>query len=73
LKIGMLWLGKMGAGIASNLLKAAHEVVIWNRSAEKAKPLVALGATSAATPRQAAAGRDFHEHHRPGQRGSIET
>jgi 3-hydroxyisobutyrate dehydrogenase-like beta-hydroxyacid dehydrogenase len=58
MKIGVLGLGKMGAGIASNLVKAGHEVVIWNRSAARAEPLLALGATWAATPRQAAAARD---------------
>jgi 3-hydroxyisobutyrate dehydrogenase-like beta-hydroxyacid dehydrogenase len=58
MKIGFLGTGNMGAGIASNLLKAGHEVVVWNRSQAKVQPLVALGATRAATPRQAAAGRD---------------
>jgi 3-hydroxyisobutyrate dehydrogenase-like beta-hydroxyacid dehydrogenase len=58
MKIGFLGTGNMGAGIASNLLKAGHEVVVWNRSQAKAQPLIALGATWAATPRQAAAGRD---------------
>ena len=58
LKIGFLGTGNMGAGIASNLVKAGHEVVVWNRSEAKARPLIALGATRAATPRQAAAGRD---------------
>jgi len=58
MKIGFLGMGQMGAGIASNLLKAGHEVVVWNRSQAKAQPLIALGATRAATPRQAAAGRD---------------
>jgi len=55
MKIGVLGLGKMGAGLASNLIKAGHEVLVWNRSAAKAGPLVALGATLATTPRQAAA------------------
>ncbi len=55
MKIGVLGLGKMGAGLASNLVKAGHEVVVWNRSAAKAELLVARGATLAATPRQAAA------------------
>jgi len=58
MKIGFLGTGNMGAGMASNLLKAGHEVVVWNRSHTKAQPLIALGATRAATPRQAAAGRD---------------
>jgi 3-hydroxyisobutyrate dehydrogenase-like beta-hydroxyacid dehydrogenase len=55
MKIGVLGLGKMGSGIASNLLKAGHELVLWNRSAAKAEPLVALGARLAATPRETAA------------------
>jgi len=58
MKIGVLGLGKMGLGIASNLVKAGHEVVVWNRAAAKAEPLVARGATLAATPRQAAAASD---------------
>ena len=58
MRVGVLGLGKMGTGIASNLIKAGHEVAVWNRSAAKAEPLVALGATLAATPRQAARARD---------------
>jgi len=58
MKIGVLGLGKMGLGIASNLVKAGHEVVVWNRAAAKAEPLVARGATLAPTPRQAAAACD---------------
>jgi 3-hydroxyisobutyrate dehydrogenase-like beta-hydroxyacid dehydrogenase len=58
MKIGFLGLGKMGAGIAANLLKSGHEVVVWNRSAAKAQPLIDLGARPAATPRQAAAERE---------------
>ena len=58
MKIGVLGLGKMGLGIASNLVKAGHEVVVWNRAAAKAEPRVARGATLAATPRQAAAASD---------------
>jgi len=58
MKIGFLGTGNMGTGIASNLLKAGHEVAVWNRSQEKVQPLIALGAMRAATPRQAATGRD---------------
>jgi 3-hydroxyisobutyrate dehydrogenase-like beta-hydroxyacid dehydrogenase len=47
----------MGAAIAANLLRAGHEVAVWNRSAEKAKPLNAAGAAVAKTPKEAAAGR----------------
>ena len=37
----------MGAAMAANLIKARHEVTVYNRSPEKAGPLVALGATAA--------------------------
>ena len=59
MKIGFLGLGQMGAGIAANLLRAGHEVVVWNRSPQKAQPLVADGAVLARTPRDAASGRDI--------------
>ena len=58
MKIGVLGLGKMGSGIASNLLKAGHEVAVWNRSAAKAEALIAQGARLAATAREAAAVSD---------------
>jgi 3-hydroxyisobutyrate dehydrogenase-like beta-hydroxyacid dehydrogenase len=59
MKIGFLGLGQMGAGMAANLLRAGHEVVVWNRSPQKAHPLVADGAVLARTPRDAASGRDI--------------
>jgi len=34
----------MGAGMAGNLLKAGHEVTVYNRTPEKAEPLVKQGA-----------------------------
>jgi 3-hydroxyisobutyrate dehydrogenase-like beta-hydroxyacid dehydrogenase len=58
MKIGFLGLGQMGAGMAANLLRAGHEVVVWNRSPQKAQPLVAKGAVLARTARGAASGRD---------------
>jgi 3-hydroxyisobutyrate dehydrogenase-like beta-hydroxyacid dehydrogenase len=48
MKIGFIGLGQMGAGMAANLVKAGHEVTVYNRSPDKAAPLVALGATAAA-------------------------
>jgi 3-hydroxyisobutyrate dehydrogenase-like beta-hydroxyacid dehydrogenase len=59
MKIGFLGLGQMGSGMAANLLRAGHEVAVWNRSPQKAKPLVAQGAVSARTPREAASDRDI--------------
>jgi 3-hydroxyisobutyrate dehydrogenase len=57
-KIAVLGLGAMGARMATNLVQAGHAVTVWNRSAERAKPLVDAGAQGAATPRAAVAGTE---------------
>jgi len=48
----------MGAAIAQRLLGLGHEVSVWNRTAEKTRPLAAAGARVAATPAQLAAASD---------------
>jgi 3-hydroxyisobutyrate dehydrogenase len=48
----------MGAAIAQRLLSLGHEVTVWNRTAEKTRPLAAAGAKVAATPAQLAAASD---------------
>lgn len=58
MKIGFIGLGNMGAAIAANLVRAGHEVTVWNRSAGKAAALVGLGAILAPTPKAAAIGRE---------------
>jgi 3-hydroxyisobutyrate dehydrogenase-like beta-hydroxyacid dehydrogenase len=55
MRIGFIGLGQMGAAIAANLLRARHEVAVWNRSADKARPLVEAGATLVDSPKAAAA------------------
>jgi 3-hydroxyisobutyrate dehydrogenase-like beta-hydroxyacid dehydrogenase len=47
----------MGSAIAGNLVKAGHDVTVWNRSVDKMKPLVEMGARQAETPAGAAAGK----------------
>ena len=54
--IGIAGTGRMGAAIARRLLRLGHEVTVWNRSAEKTRPLAAAGARVAATPAQLATG-----------------
>ncbi|ADG16983.1 NAD(P)-dependent oxidoreductase [Paraburkholderia sp. JPY303] len=54
--IGFIGLGEMGAAMVANILKAGHQVRVWNRSPEKAQPLAALGAQVVATPAEAFAG-----------------
>jgi 3-hydroxyisobutyrate dehydrogenase-like beta-hydroxyacid dehydrogenase len=56
MKVGFLGLGAMGAAMATNLLKAGHEVTVWNRSPAAAQPLAALGARVAELPAEAARG-----------------
>ena len=58
-KIGFLGLGEMGTPMAGRLLQAGHEVVVWNRSPERTAVLAKEGASVAASPAKAAAGRDL--------------
>ncbi len=50
MQIGIAGTGKMGAAIARRLLGAGHQVSVWNRTADRAQPLLAEGARWAATP-----------------------
>lgn len=59
-KLAFLGLGVMGFPMAGHLAAKGHQVVVYNRSAAKAQAWVEKhGGTSAATPREAAAGADF--------------
>src|ERR1035437_1514537 len=44
MKVGFIGLGNMGSGMAANLLKAEHEVTVYNRTPSKAQALVERGA-----------------------------
>ncbi len=56
-KVAFLGMGVMGYPMAGHLARAGHHVTVYNRSAAKAQAWVAeYGGTSAATPREAAAG-----------------
>jgi 3-hydroxyisobutyrate dehydrogenase-like beta-hydroxyacid dehydrogenase len=57
-RVGFAGLGAMGAGIARRLLDAGHEVVVWNRTRERAQPLLDAGMAWADTPRELAASVD---------------
>lgn len=52
-KIAFLGLGHMGAAMARQLLGTGHPLTVWNRSPEKAGPLVTEGAALAASPAEA--------------------
>jgi len=53
--IGFVGLGGMGSAMAANLLRAGYPLRVWNRTPERAAPLIAEGARPAATPADAAA------------------
>jgi len=60
MKIAFLGLGRMGSAMASRLVEdKTLSLVVWNRSADKAKPLTDLGATAAADPAEAIAGAEI--------------
>jgi 3-hydroxyisobutyrate dehydrogenase-like beta-hydroxyacid dehydrogenase len=48
MNVGFIGLGRMGAGMAANLLKAGHQVTVYNRTPGKTDVLVAQGAKACA-------------------------
>ncbi|WP_186075035.1 NAD(P)-dependent oxidoreductase [Burkholderia gladioli] len=58
-KISILGLGAMGSRMAANLIKAGHQVTVWNRSPQAAHALIEAGARAARTPKEAAGEADF--------------
>jgi 3-hydroxyisobutyrate dehydrogenase-like beta-hydroxyacid dehydrogenase len=56
MKVGFIGLGAMGSAMASNLIKAGHEVTVWNRSPGPTEPLASLGAKVVKTADRAAQG-----------------
>ncbi|PWG00064.1 NAD(P)-dependent oxidoreductase [Levilactobacillus bambusae] len=55
MKIGFIGTGVMGSSIVQNLLKANHEVVVYNRTRAHAEAVLAAGAVWADTPAKVAA------------------
>lgn len=56
--IGVIGLGIMGSSFALNLLSRGYNVHVYNRTKEKAQPLVEKGATFHSTPRDLASVAD---------------
>src|SRR5262245_14244274 len=52
MRIGVAGIGRMGAAIVPRLIEAGHAVTVWNRSADRLKPVIDAGAAAAATPRE---------------------
>jgi len=53
MRIGFIGLGRMGSAMARNLLRAGHQVAVYNRSREKAEALAGEGARAADSPADA--------------------
>jgi len=54
MQVGFIGIGRMGSGMAANLLAAGHALTVYNRSPGKAEPIVRKGAQLAKTPGDAA-------------------
>ena len=50
MRIGIAGLGRLGSAIAERLAERGNDLIVWNRSAGKAQPLVDLGAVAATSP-----------------------
>ena len=57
--ISVIGLGKMGAALASTLLRSGRTVTVWNRTGEKAAALDDAGATLASSPEDAISDSDL--------------
>ncbi|WP_299575630.1 NAD(P)-dependent oxidoreductase [uncultured Williamsia sp.] len=57
-RIGLLGTGIMGAGMARSIIRAGHDLTVWNRSHDKAAPLAQDGATVVTDPVEAVRGAD---------------
>lgn len=58
-RIGFIGLGIMGGAMSMNLLRAGFPLTVWNRTAEKMRPLLEAGAKPAKSPKEVAKGSDI--------------
>jgi 3-hydroxyisobutyrate dehydrogenase len=58
MRVTVLGMGAMGAGMAQSLLREDIEVTVWNRTVERSEPLADDGATVALDPTAAVADAD---------------
>jgi 3-hydroxyisobutyrate dehydrogenase-like beta-hydroxyacid dehydrogenase len=56
MRIAFIGLGSMGLPMATNLLRAGHDLIVYNRTRSRAEALAGQGARVAESPRQAATG-----------------
>ncbi len=58
-RVGWIGLGNMGVPMSKNLIKAGHEVTVWNRTKAKAQPVLDAGAQWADSPKEIAEKCEF--------------
>jgi 3-hydroxyisobutyrate dehydrogenase-like beta-hydroxyacid dehydrogenase len=58
-RIGFVGLGIMGSGMVANLVKAGHEVTVWNRSTSKYSEITKVGAKTVSDPKDLLSGADY--------------
>jgi len=56
MKVGFIGLGNMGSGMARNLIKAGHSLVVYNRTRSRSEEFRDLGAAVGENPSAAASG-----------------
>ena len=56
MRVGFIGLGNMGSAMARNLIKAGHQLTVYNRTRQRAESLQSLGAKVASSPAEAASG-----------------
>jgi len=59
LRVGFIGLGRMGQGMANRILAAGHDLIVFNRTPEKAAELVKAGAVLAPSVAAACEGREI--------------
>ena len=57
-KVGLIGVGNMGTGMSRNILKAGHELTVYDVRPEQVVPLVEEGARAAASPKEVGAAAD---------------
>ena len=57
--IGIAGVGRMGTNIGLRLMECGHKLTVWNRTADKVRPLADAGATVAKTPAEVASAADL--------------
>lgn len=58
-KVAFCGIGRMGRPMATRLLEGGHDLTVWNRTADRARPLAQAGARQAETPREATQGAEI--------------